>query len=52
MVFGCSDGVLIFNEDDEVFISVFIDNIDGFGDLCIGIMYGYEYVEVFIGIVL
>ncbi len=50
MAFGCSDGVLILNEDDEVFTSAFIDNIDGLGALRIGTMYGHEHAEAFIGI--
>jgi len=50
VAFGCSDGVLILNEDDEVFTSAFIDNIDGLGDLRIGTMYGHEHAEAFIGI--
>ena len=50
VAFGCSDGVLILNEDDEVFTSAFIDNIDGLGALRIGTMYGHEHAEAFIGI--
>lgn len=50
VAFGCSDGVLILNEDDEVFTSSFVENIDGLNDLRIGTMYGHEHSEAFIGI--
>lgn len=50
VVFGCSDGVLVLNEADEVFTSAFIDNVDALNDLRIGTLYGHEHAEAFIGI--
>lgn len=50
VAFGCGDGVLILTEDDEVFTSAFIDNIEALDDVRIGTMYGHEEVDAFIGI--
>ena len=47
---GCGEGVLILTEDDEVFTSAFIDNIEALDDVRIGTMYGHEEADAFIGI--
>lgn len=50
VAFGCSDGVLVLTQDDDVFTNVFINNIDALNDVRIGTMYGHEAVSAFVGI--
>ncbi len=50
VAFGCSDGVLVLSEEDEVFTSNLVENIDALGELRVGTLYGHEHAHAFIGI--
>lgn len=50
VAFGCSNGVLVLNENDEVFTSTFVENIDSLNGLRIGNLYGHEHADAFIGV--
>jgi hypothetical protein len=50
VVFGCSDGVLLAHQDDDVYSAEKIVNIDAVGDSRIGTIYGHENSDIFIGI--
>ncbi|MFT2092286.1 5-methyltetrahydrofolate--homocysteine methyltransferase [Paraglaciecola sp. 2405UD69-4] len=50
VAFGCGDGVLLLLEDDEVFSSSFIENIDVLDGVRVGSMYGHEHNEAFVGV--
>lgn len=50
VAFGCGNGVLVLNEDDEVFTSAFVENIDSLNGLRIGTLYGHEHADTFIGV--
>lgn len=50
VVFGCTDGVLVAHQHDDEYEAEKIANIDEFGGMRVGSIYGHEASETFIGV--
>jgi hypothetical protein len=50
VVFGCSDGVLVAEQNGDEYEASKLENIDDLGELRIGNIYGHENSELFVGV--
>ena len=50
VVFGCSDGVLVAEQNGDEYTSFKIDNIDALNGLRVGSLYGHHERDTFVGV--